>query len=55
MWNLDSGVCLKTLKHNDVVCVKVDEVHVVSGCDRGLVKVWLAETGALVKVSFLGR
>ncbi|XP_071881967.1 F-box and WD repeat domain containing protein 10B isoform X4 [Anas platyrhynchos] len=50
VWNLDSGVCLKTLKHNDVVCVKMDGVHVVSGCDRGLVKVWLAETGALVKI-----
>uniref|UniRef100_U3IJR4 Uncharacterized protein n=1 Tax=Anas platyrhynchos platyrhynchos TaxID=8840 RepID=U3IJR4_ANAPP len=50
VWNLDSGVCLKTLQHNDVVCVKMDGVHVVSGCDRGLVKVWLAETGALVKI-----
>ncbi|OXB54511.1 hypothetical protein ASZ78_014781 [Callipepla squamata] len=51
VWNLDSGLCLKTLKHSNIVyAVKMDGAHVVSGCDRGLVKVWHAGTGTLLKV-----
>ncbi|KFP52497.1 F-box/WD repeat-containing protein 10, partial [Cathartes aura] len=50
VWNLESGKCLKTLKHNSAVwAVKMDGTHVVSGCDRGLVKVWCADTGTLIK------
>ncbi|KAM6119073.1 F-box and WD repeat domain containing protein 10B [Phoenicopterus ruber ruber] len=50
VWNLESGKCLRTLKHNGVVwVVKMDGTRVVSGCDRGLVKVWCASTGALIK------
>ncbi|XP_072208355.1 F-box and WD repeat domain containing protein 10B [Excalfactoria chinensis] len=51
VWNLDSRVCLRTLKHSNIVyAVKMDGTHVVSGCDRGLVKVWHAGTGTLLKV-----
>ncbi|KAM6194069.1 F-box and WD repeat domain containing protein 10B isoform 2-T2 [Sarcoramphus papa] len=50
VWNLESGKCLKTLKHNSAVwAVKMDGTRVVSGCDRGLVKVWCADTGTLIK------
>ncbi|KFP96675.1 F-box/WD repeat-containing protein 10, partial [Leptosomus discolor] len=50
VWNLESGRCLRTLKHNSAVwVVKMDGTHVVSGCDRGLVKVWCADRGTLVK------
>ncbi|NXK13066.1 FBW10 protein, partial [Herpetotheres cachinnans] len=50
VWSLESGKCLKTLKHNSAVwVVKMDGTHVVSGCDRGLVKVWCADTGTLIK------
>ncbi|XP_015735217.2 CMT1A duplicated region transcript 1 protein [Coturnix japonica] len=51
VWNLDSRLCLRTLKHSNIVyAVKMDGTHVVSGCDRGLVKVWHAGTGTLLKV-----
>ncbi|NWH50737.1 FBW10 protein, partial [Fregata magnificens] len=50
VWNLETGKCLKTLKHNSAVwVVKMDGTRVVSGCDRGLVKVWCAGTGTLIK------
>ncbi|POI28085.1 hypothetical protein CIB84_008165 [Bambusicola thoracicus] len=50
VWNLDSGLCLRTLKHSNIVyAVKMDGTYAVSGCDRGLVKVWHAGTGALLK------
>lgn len=54
VWSLKSGKCLKTLMHSSPVCaVRMDGTHVVSGGHRGLVKVWSAESGALIKVSFL--
>ncbi|NWW49488.1 FBW10 protein, partial [Pedionomus torquatus] len=50
VWSLESGRCLKTLKHSSAVwVVKMDSAHVVSGCERGLVKVWCADTGTLIK------
>ncbi|KGL89176.1 F-box/WD repeat-containing protein 10, partial [Charadrius vociferus] len=50
VWSLESGKCLKTLKHSSAVwAVKTDGTRVVSGCDRGLVKVWCVDTGALIK------
>ncbi|KAM6377268.1 F-box and WD repeat domain containing protein 10B [Pluvialis apricaria] len=50
VWSLESGRCLKTLKHSSAVwAVKMDGTRVVSGCDRGLVKVWRADTGTLIK------
>lgn len=53
MWNLESGKCLQTLQHGSVVwVVRTDGARVVSGCERGLVRVWAADTGALIKVGF---
>ncbi|KAM6317645.1 LOW QUALITY PROTEIN: F-box/WD repeat-containing protein 10-like [Podargus strigoides] len=50
VWNLESGKCLRTLRHNSSVwVVKMDGTHIVSGSDRGLVKVWCADTGTLIK------
>ncbi|XP_055578998.1 F-box and WD repeat domain containing protein 10B [Falco cherrug] len=50
VWSLESGKCLKTLKHDSTVwVVKMHGRRVVSGCDRGLVKVWCADTGTLIK------
>lgn len=54
VWSLKSGKCLRTLMHNSPVwAVRMDGTHVVSGGHRGLVKVWSAQTGALIKVSSL--
>lgn len=54
VWSLKSGKCFRTLMHSSpVLTVRMDGTHVVSGGHRGLVKVWSAETGALIKVSFL--
>ncbi|NXN75671.1 FBW10 protein, partial [Himantopus himantopus] len=50
VWSLESGKCLKTLKHSSALwAVKTDGTRVVSGCDRGLVKIWRADTGTLIK------
>uniref|UniRef100_A0A8C0EBC6 F-box/WD repeat-containing protein 10 n=1 Tax=Bubo bubo TaxID=30461 RepID=A0A8C0EBC6_BUBBB len=50
VWSLESGKCLKTLKHNSAVwVVKMDGTRIVSGGDQGLVKVWCADTGTLIK------
>ncbi|NXD10629.1 FBW10 protein, partial [Nothocercus nigrocapillus] len=51
VWDLESRKCLRTLKHNNSICVvKMNGTHVVSGCDKGLVKVWYVESGTLIKV-----
>ncbi|NXG65805.1 FBW10 protein, partial [Hemiprocne comata] len=50
VWNLQSGKCLRTLKHSSALwAVKMDGTHVVSGSQQGLVKVWRADTGTLIK------
>ncbi|XP_014811316.1 PREDICTED: F-box/WD repeat-containing protein 10-like [Calidris pugnax] len=50
VWSLQSGKCLKTLKHRSAVCVvKMDGSRVVSGSECRLVKVWCADTGSLIK------
>ncbi|NXF63298.1 FBW10 protein, partial [Ciccaba nigrolineata] len=50
VWSLESGKCLKTLKHNSAVwVVKMDGTRIVSGGGQGLVKVWCADTGTLIK------
>ncbi|KAL9820492.1 F-box/WD repeat-containing protein 10-like [Geothlypis trichas] len=50
VWSLQSGQCLRTLMHSSPVgAVRMDGTHVVSGGQRGLVKVWSAATGALIK------
>ncbi|XP_010019201.1 PREDICTED: F-box/WD repeat-containing protein 10-like, partial [Nestor notabilis] len=51
VWSLETGKCLKTLKHNSAIgVVKMNGTNIVSGSDRGLVKVWSADTGALIKI-----
>ncbi|XP_026716773.1 CMT1A duplicated region transcript 1 protein [Athene cunicularia] len=50
VWSLESGKCLKTLKHKSAVwVVKMDSTRIVSGGVQGLVKVWCADTGTLIK------
>ncbi|XP_010151687.1 PREDICTED: F-box/WD repeat-containing protein 10-like [Eurypyga helias] len=50
VWDLETGKCLQTLRHNGAVrVVKMDGTRIVTGCDRGLVKVWCADTGTLIK------
>uniref|UniRef100_A0A7M4FVU9 F-box and WD repeat domain containing 10 n=1 Tax=Crocodylus porosus TaxID=8502 RepID=A0A7M4FVU9_CROPO len=50
VWDLDTGRCIKTLKHKDAIwTAKINSTHIVSGCERGLVKVWHVDTCTLVK------
>ncbi|KAH0629569.1 hypothetical protein JD844_011736 [Phrynosoma platyrhinos] len=50
MWDIDTGKCIKTFVHKGIVwAAKINETHVVSSCDRGMVKVWHAETFILIK------
>uniref|UniRef100_A0A8D0GMS8 Uncharacterized protein n=1 Tax=Sphenodon punctatus TaxID=8508 RepID=A0A8D0GMS8_SPHPU len=50
MWDLDTGRCIKTFKHKDpVLAAKINDVHIVSSCERGKVKVWHTNTFTLVK------
>ncbi|NXL29769.1 FBW10 protein, partial [Glaucidium brasilianum] len=50
VWSLESGKCLKTLKHRSAVwVVKMDSTRIVSGGVQGPVKVWCADTGTLIK------
>ncbi|XP_061472463.1 F-box and WD repeat domain containing protein 10B [Rhineura floridana] len=50
MWNIETGKCMKTFGHKAIVwAAKMNETHVVSACDKGLVKVWHAETCILIK------
>lgn len=42
---------MKTFRHRGVVlAAKMNDTHVVSCCDRGMVKVWHVETYLLIKV-----
>uniref|UniRef100_A0ACB8EJL8 Uncharacterized protein n=1 Tax=Sphaerodactylus townsendi TaxID=933632 RepID=A0ACB8EJL8_9SAUR len=51
MWDIETGKCLRTFKHKGIVwAAKMNDVHVVSSCDRGLVKVWHVETYELIKI-----
>ncbi|XP_070595825.1 F-box and WD repeat domain containing protein 10B isoform X2 [Erythrolamprus reginae] len=51
LWDMKTGRCIKTFTHKDYVwAAKMNEVYVVSSCDKGLVKVWHAESYALIKV-----
>ncbi|XP_053310109.1 F-box and WD repeat domain containing protein 10B [Spea bombifrons] len=50
VWNITTGKCPKTFKHeNAVFAVKINERYVVGGCEKGLVKVWHLESGTLIK------
>ncbi|XP_044528029.1 CMT1A duplicated region transcript 1 protein [Gracilinanus agilis] len=51
VWDMNSGKCLKTFKHKDPIwTVKMSSTHIVSGCERGLVKVWHIVSATLVKI-----
>nr|XP_060620495.1 F-box and WD repeat domain containing protein 10B [Anolis sagrei ordinatus] len=50
MWDIDTGKCIKTFGHKGIVwAAKMNETHVVSSCNQGVVKVWHAETFILIK------
>ncbi|XP_060109115.1 F-box and WD repeat domain containing protein 10B-like [Heteronotia binoei] len=50
MWDIETGKCIRTFRHKGIVwAVKMNDIHVVSSCDRGLVKVWNVETCILIK------
>ncbi|XP_058025643.1 F-box and WD repeat domain containing protein 10B [Ahaetulla prasina] len=51
LWDMKTGRCVKTFTHKAYVwAAKMNEVHIVSSCDKGLVKVWHAESYVLIKV-----
>ncbi|XP_077183645.1 F-box and WD repeat domain containing protein 10B [Paroedura picta] len=50
MWDIETGECIRTFRHKGIVwAAKMNDMHVVSSCDRGLVKVWHAKTCVLIK------
>uniref|UniRef100_A0A8C6YD23 CMT1A duplicated region transcript 1 protein n=1 Tax=Naja naja TaxID=35670 RepID=A0A8C6YD23_NAJNA len=51
LWDMKTGRCIKTFTHKAYVwAAKMNEVHIVTSCDKGLVKVWHAESYILIKV-----
>ncbi|XP_026523406.1 CMT1A duplicated region transcript 1 protein isoform X1 [Notechis scutatus] len=51
LWDMKTGRCIKTFTHKAYVwAAKMNEVHIVTSCDKGLVKVWHAESYVLIKV-----
>ncbi|XP_054831231.1 F-box and WD repeat domain containing protein 10B isoform X2 [Eublepharis macularius] len=51
LWNIETGKCLKTFRHKGIVwAAKMNDIHVVSCCDRGLVKVWHVQSCLLIKI-----
>nr|XP_058903526.1 F-box/WD repeat-containing protein 10-like [Kogia breviceps] len=49
-WDIKTGKCLKTFKHKDpILATGISDTYIVSSCEKGLVKVWHAITGQLVK------
>ncbi|ETE64942.1 F-box/WD repeat-containing protein 10, partial [Ophiophagus hannah] len=51
VWDMKTGRCIKTFTHKAYVwAAKMNEVHIVTSCDKGLVKVWHAESYVLIKV-----
>ncbi|XP_054999557.1 F-box and WD repeat domain containing protein 10B [Sorex araneus] len=52
-WDLDTGKCLKTLKQKDpILAIRINDTYIVSGCERGIVKVWNIVTAQLIKSLF---
>lgn len=50
-WDVETGKCLKTFKHKDpILATRINDIYIVSSCERGLVKVWHVVTAQLVKV-----
>ncbi|XP_013908237.1 PREDICTED: CMT1A duplicated region transcript 1 protein-like, partial [Thamnophis sirtalis] len=51
LWDMRTARCIKTFNHKaHVWAAKMNEVYIVSSCDKGLVKVWHAESYILIKV-----
>ncbi|KAF7249040.1 F-box/WD repeat-containing protein 10 [Varanus komodoensis] len=51
VWSIETGKCLKTFGHKGIVwSAKMNDTHLVSACDRGIVKVWHAVTWILIKI-----
>uniref|UniRef100_A0A452TN46 CMT1A duplicated region transcript 1 n=1 Tax=Ursus maritimus TaxID=29073 RepID=A0A452TN46_URSMA len=49
-WDVETGKCLKTFKHKDpILATRINDIYIVSSCERGLVKVWHVVTAQLVK------
>ncbi|KAI5265359.1 F-Box/Wd Repeat-Containing Protein 10 [Manis pentadactyla] len=50
-WDIETGKCLKTFKHKDpILATRINDTHIVSSCERGIVKVWHIVTAQLVKI-----
>ncbi|KAJ6660463.1 hypothetical protein lerEdw1_017887 [Lerista edwardsae] len=50
LWDIETGKCMKTFKHKGIVwAAKMNDMHVVSACDKGEVKVWHVGTFTLIK------
>ncbi|KAK2508127.1 hypothetical protein MC885_017360 [Smutsia gigantea] len=49
-WDIETGKCLKTFRHKDpILATRINDTHIVSSCERGIVKVWHVVTAQLVK------
>ncbi|XP_019497024.1 PREDICTED: CMT1A duplicated region transcript 1 protein isoform X2 [Hipposideros armiger] len=49
-WDVESGKCLKTFKHKDpILATRINDIYIVSSCERGIVKVWHIVMAQLVK------
>ncbi|XP_064423698.1 F-box and WD repeat domain containing protein 10B isoform X2 [Latimeria chalumnae] len=50
VWNLLTAKCIRTFKHKQpILSVGINDTHVVSSCEKGLVMVWHIESYTLVK------
>ncbi|XP_041073363.1 F-box/WD repeat-containing protein 10 [Carcharodon carcharias] len=51
VWDVYKGKCLCSFRHErPVLSVAINEMYVVSGCEKGLVHVWCIKPPSLVKV-----
>ncbi|XP_048467081.1 F-box and WD repeat domain containing protein 10B [Rhincodon typus] len=51
VWDLQKENCFQTFKHDkSVLSVAINAIHVVSGCEKGMIHVWNIEPPSLVKV-----
>ncbi|XP_039196121.1 F-box/WD repeat-containing protein 10-like isoform X3 [Crotalus tigris] len=51
LWDMKTGRCIKTFTHKGYIwAAKMNDIHIVSSCEKGLVKIWHAESYVLIKV-----
>ena len=51
VWSIDTRKCKRTFKHRAAIsAVQMDDEMCLSGCERGIVKVWQMKDGKLIKV-----